>query len=61
LKSLISVSLILRYNKGSLTYSYLKPGATDEALYELGAALNSLQVEPVKATSKVNNYRITCP
>jgi len=59
MKSLISVSLILRYEKGSLTYSYLIPSASDEALYELGGAINSLQAVPVKSASKVLNYRIT--
>ena len=59
MKSLIGISLILRYAKGSFTYSYLTPGATDEDIYELGDAINSLQPEPIKSTSKVLTYSIT--
>ena len=59
MKSLISVSLVLRYEKGSLTYSYLMPSASDEALYELGGAINSLQAVSVKSAGKVLTYHIT--
>jgi len=57
--SITGVSLILRYEIGTFTYSYLKPEAGDTALYEFGSAINSLQAEPVKTVSKIVTSRIT--
>ena len=59
MKSLVKLSLILRYAKGSLTYSNLQIGASDEDLYEMGDAVNSLQNQPVKSINKVELYNIT--
>ena len=59
IKSLISMSLILRYKKGSLTYSYLKPTATDGDLYELAGAMNSLQSEGFESVNKSLSHHIT--
>jgi hypothetical protein len=59
MKSLTKLSLILRYLKGSFTYSNLRLGASDAALYELGGAINSLQGETAKSISKVVYYAVT--
>ena len=59
IKSLLSVSLILRYKKGSLTYSNLKPTATNADLYELADAMNSLQREGFENVNKSLSHRIT--
>jgi len=59
MKSLVKLSLILRYAKGSLTYSNFQIGASDEGLYEMGDAVNSLQNQPVKSISKVEIYSVT--
>jgi hypothetical protein len=59
MKSLVKLSLILRYAKGSLTYSNFQIGAADEDLYEMGDAINSLQNQPVKSINKVELYSIT--
>jgi len=59
MKSLIRLSLILRYAKGSLTYSNFQIGASNESLYEMGDAINSLQNQPVKSISKVELYNVT--
>ena len=56
--SITGVSLVLRYESGSFTYSYLKPEADSEALYELGGAMNSLQAEPAKSVSKIVTSRV---
>ena len=58
-KSIKGVSLVLRYKSGAFTYSYLKPGAGNTAVFELGSAMNSLQAEPVKSVNKVVTSRIT--
>ena len=58
-QSITGVSLVLRYESGSFTYSYLKPTADNAALYELGSAINSLQAEPVKTVAKIVRSRIT--
>jgi hypothetical protein len=47
------VKLTLRYEKGSYSYSRLKPDADDAALYEVADALNSLQLEPARSISKM--------
>ena len=57
-KSLISVSLVLRYQRGSLTYSSLKPTATDANLFELGNAINSLQREGTESINKILSNRV---
>jgi len=57
-KSLIGVSVILRYAEGSFKYSSLKPSATDERLYEFGDAVNSVQDEKAKYVDKALCYRI---
>jgi len=59
MKSLVKLSLILRYAKGSLTYSNLQLGAADEGLYEMGDAINSLQDQPVKSINKIEQYTVT--
>ena len=59
MKSLVKLSLILRYAKGSLTYSNFQIGASDEGLYEMGDAVNSLQIQPVKSINKVELYSVT--
>ena len=59
MKSLKNLSLILRYAKGSLTYSNFQLGASDEGLYEMGDAVNSLQNQPVKSINKVELYSVT--
>ena len=59
MKSLKKLSLILRYTKGSLTYSNFLIGASNEGLYEMGDAINSLQIQPVKSINKVEQFSIT--
>ena len=59
MKSLIRLSLILRYTKGSLTYSNFQIGASNESLYEMGDAINSLQNQPLKSINKVELYNVT--
>jgi len=59
MKSLVKLSLILRYAKGSLTYSFFQIGASDGDLYEMGDAVNSLQNQPVKSINKVELYTVT--
>lgn len=58
IKSLTGISLVLRYAKGSLTYSSLKPSAADENIYEMGDAINSLQTEAPKSINKIAIYSI---
>ena len=57
-KSLISASVILRYTKGSIKFSSLKPSSTNERLYEFGDAVNSLQDEKAKYIDKALCYRL---
>ena len=57
-KSLIGVSVILRYAEGFFKYSMLKPSATDERLYEFGDAINSIQDEKAKYVDKALRYRL---
>jgi hypothetical protein len=52
------VRLTLRYENGSYSYTHLKPDAGDEALYEVGDALNSLQLEPAKSISKMTTRKL---
>ena len=59
MKSLVRLSLVLRYAKGSLTYSNFQIGASNESLYEMGNAINSLQIQPVKSINKVELYNVT--
>ena len=59
MKSLVKLSLILRYTKGSITYSNFQLAASDEDLYEMGDAVNSLQNQPVKSINKVELYNVT--
>ena len=59
MKSLKNLSLILRYAKGSFTYSNFQIGASNEGLYEMGDAINSLQNQPVKSINKVELYNVT--
>jgi len=59
MKSLVNLSLILRYAKGSLTYSNFQLGASDKDLYEMGDAVNSLQNQPVKSINKVEQFAVT--
>jgi len=56
--SIMSVSLVLRYESGSFTYSYLKPTAGDAAIYDVGSAVNSLQAETAKSVSKIVTSQI---
>ena len=58
IRSLLSVSLSLRYRRGSLTYSNLKPSASDTSLYELHEAINSLQRERTESVRKILSHRI---
>jgi len=58
IKSLISVSLILRYIRGSLTYSNLRTTSSNAALYELADAINSLQREGFESVNKSLSHRI---
>jgi len=57
--SILGVSMIIRYENGSFTYSYLKPTANDTSIYELSSAINSLQSEQFKSVSKLVRSRIT--
>ena len=57
-KSLISVSVVLRYTGGSFKYSSLKISAADERLYEFGDAINSLQAEKAEYIDKALRYRL---
>ena len=57
-KSLISASVILRYEKGSCKFSSIKPSATNERLYEFGDAINGLQDEKAEYIDKALCYRI---
>ena len=59
MKSLVKLSLILRYAKGSITYSNFQIGASDEGLYEMGVAVNSLQNQPVKSINKLEQFTVT--
>jgi len=59
MKSLVKLSLILLYATGSITYSNFQTGASDEGLYEMGVAVNSLQNQPVKSINKVELYSVT--
>ena len=59
MKSLVKLSLILRYTKGCITYSNFQLSASDEDLYETGDAINSLQAQPVKSINKVEQFRVT--
>jgi len=59
MKSLVKLSLILRYTKGSITYSNFQIGASDEGLYEMAVAVNSLQNQPVKSISKIEQFTVT--
>ena len=47
------VKLVLKLDKGSQTISNCSQGAADEALYEIGSAVASLQKETVASFSKV--------
>jgi hypothetical protein len=58
IKSLLSVSVILRYTKGSCKFSSISPSATNERLYEFGDAINGLQDEKAKYIDKALCYRI---
>ena len=58
IKSLISVSIILHYTKGSLKFSWIRPSSTNERLYEFGDAINSLQDEQAKFIDKALKYRL---
>jgi len=58
IRSLLSVSLILRYMRGSLTYSHLRTSAANATLYELAGAINSLQRENFENVHKVLSHRI---
>ena len=57
-KSLIGVSVILQYTKGSFKFSSLKPTSTNERLYEFGDAVNSLQDKKAKYIDKALCYRV---
>ena len=57
-KELIGASVILQYAKGSFKFSWLKPSAPNEKLYEIGDAINSLQVEKAKYIDKALCYRL---
>jgi len=59
MKSLVKLSLILRYAKGSFTYSNFQLGASDAGLYEMGDAINSLQNQPVVSINKIEQFTIT--
>ena len=59
IRSLLSVSLILRYQRGSLTYSNLRPAAENAALFELANAINSLQREEFESANKRLSHRIS--
>jgi hypothetical protein len=57
--SLLSVSLILRYQRGSITYSNLIPAAENAALFELANAINSLQREVFESANKRLTHRVS--
>jgi hypothetical protein len=47
------VKVTLRYEKGSFSYSDLKPEATNAQAFQIGSAINSLQTEPAAGIFKV--------
>jgi hypothetical protein len=51
--------LVLAFNSGTFSYSQIKPSATNEELFELADAFNSLQVEKPKEVYKVVTRRLT--
>jgi hypothetical protein len=57
--SLLSVSLILRFQRGSITYSSLIPAAENAALFELANAINSLQREVFESANKRLTHRVS--
>jgi len=57
--SIIKIGLALRYQKGSFTYSNIKPTAADRSLHELGSVINSLQSEPCGSINKIVTTRVT--
>ena len=59
MKTLVKLSLILRYRRGSITYSNFQLSASDEDLYEMGAAVNSLQNERFERINKVEQFTVT--
>jgi hypothetical protein len=52
------VKLTLRFEKGSYSYSHLKPDAPNAALFEVAGAFNSLQAEPAKSISKTMTRKL---
>jgi hypothetical protein len=49
---------ILRYDKGSLTYTHIKPDAANDAIYETADAMNSLQAQAAVSISKIMTRKI---
>jgi hypothetical protein len=48
----VGKSLLVRYNTGSFTYSRIKTVSSDEKIYDLAQAINSVQVDnPTKIIS----------
>lgn len=56
--ALMTVRLRLVYDKGSLSFSRLDLGATDEQLVELASAFNSLQDRPLQQVVRTDVTRI---
>jgi len=56
--SVKGVSLGLGYEKGTFSFSYLKPDAGDDAIYAVAKAINSLQAEPVRGITKTVAKRV---
>ena len=51
--------VVLSYEKGSYSYSKIKYSATDEQVYALTKAINSVQSEPVEKVTRVDLKKVT--
>ena len=58
IRSLLNISLVLRYRRGSLTYSNIRTTASDANLFEFANAINSLQTERPVSINKILGFRI---
>jgi hypothetical protein len=52
------IKLTIKFDKGSYSYTHLKPDAQNAALFEVADALNSLQQEQAKSISKTMTRKL---
>ena len=55
---IVSRRLVLAYNEGSFSIRNLDNAVTDEGLYKLARALNSVQEDPVKEILKIEKFML---